>query len=198
MPAVLHDETVGRQQVVEAASDRAGVEQSIGRDRVADRWLGALADDPARVGRLRREFEQGADGGRGIPAHVQVDAGVGRRGFVVDLDDRRGFAEQLAERGRELVERRPHDEHDIGLGDPLPARGCREAPRDPEIPLAALAVAVREHARAERRRGHEGIDALGEGPQVVAGAGDPRAAPGEDERALGPRELADDPVHRRG
>ena len=102
----------------------------------------------------------------------------------VDLDDGAVRAEQVPEPHGEGAQACPGHEDHIGLAHE-PGRGVRaEAARDAEVPLAL------EEVERQGGSGGQRAEAVGELPELRAGAGEMRAAAGEDQRPLRPGEQA--------
>ena len=183
--AVRDDDAVFREQFGDPRRGRARVQPPVGCQGVARfvRASGcrvhALAPPAGRRADRRELVGDRAGDEGGIPADVPADVRVGRRGGEVDLEHARAGGEERAEAHRELVERRAEHDGDVGLLDQL-HRGFRAEPAG----HAEIELGPREDAASESRRGGECPGRVGEGSERVARPGDPRAAPGEQERAL--------------
>ena len=187
------------QQRVERDAERARVEAVRAlRERLVapaaapelGRQLGA-----APAGARGDGLEQRRRGGGGVAddAGVEREVRAERVRVEVHLDDARARADERAVPRRPLVQRGPEGHDDVGLGEQPGGERGGEAAGDAEVERVAAEEAVGHRGRREQRAG-----ALAERAQRRPGAGEDRAAPGDEHRPLGTREEVGDLCHRAG
>ena len=158
----------------------------------------AISSASAAVRRDERVDRQlsprSALGGRArVADHADVDGPVGadRVGVEVDLGHARAVRDQRPVARRPLVQRGAEGDHRVRLAQQPRGDRRREPARDPERVRVAG-----EQAVGDRRGGEHGAGQLAQPPQRGAGAGQHRAAAGDDRGPLGVRQQRHERVDR--